>query len=165
MQKNHKYLTMNRKSIFENGDTCLNLKGIFKQRRKMNGRMAFEEPAFLPDRLLDYLDCCLDRFVLKERLFLSPKMSLPFLAGKLHTNRTYVSSAIHSLYGVRFNEFISVLRIEYSKKLLKIVNLDLENVASACGYLYASQFTKKFKEVEGVNPSLWRQFVMEDIEK
>lgn len=144
----------------------MNLRGIFKQ-RQVNGfqRKVMENSSLLPDKLLDYLDSCLDRFVLRERLFLNPEISIPFLADKLHTNRTYVSMAIHNLYGVRFSEFVSVLRIEYSKKLLKIFKLDLEQIASACGYQYASQFTKKFTEVEGMNPSVWRQFILENTEK
>ncbi len=148
---------MNVKSIFEDGDKILNLRGIFQQihERRQNRRI-MECDESLSERLLDYLDSCLNRFVLKERLFLRPDMSLSFLADKLHTNRTYVSLAVHNLYGVRFREFINVLRVEYSKNLLKTIRLDLGHVATACGFIYASQFTKTFTEVEGVNPSQWR---------
>lgn len=157
---------MNRQSIFENGDTVLNLRTIFRQlhNNRLHGTV-MENSSLLSENLLDYLDSCLDRFVLKDRLFLNPDISIPFLADKIHTNRTYISLAIHNLYGVKFSEFVSFLRIEYSKKLLKIFKLDLEHVASACGYMYASQFTKKFTEVEGMNPSTWRHFVAQSTEK
>ncbi len=148
---------MNVKSIFEDGDTILNLRGIFQQiHERRQNRRVMECDYSLSEKLLDYLDSCLNRFVLKERLFLSPDMSVSFLADKLHTNRTYVSSAIHNLYGVRFSEFVNVLRVEYSKKLLKIIRLDMEHVATASGFIYPSQYTKAFTKVEGMNPSQWR---------
>lgn len=155
---------MNRQSIFENGDQSLDLCAVFRQiRLDRRCRSVMESSALLSKRLLDNFENCLEHFVLKEHMFLNPKISITFLADKLHTNRTYVSCAIHSLYGVSFSEFVSVLRIEYSKNLLKKFRLNIECVASACGYQYVSQFSRKFTEVVGVTPSTWRQYVLDGI--
>lgn len=67
----------------------------------------------------------LDRKVKEEKLYLDPKASLPALAEKSGTNRTYASRAICTRFR-NFKDYINGLRIE---NLLQDIHDD------KCGYL------------------------------
>jgi AraC-like DNA-binding protein len=54
---------------------------------------------------------------LKNKLYLDPKLTLPGLAGRLKTSRTYLSSFINREYGMNFNRYVNVCRMKEVERL------------------------------------------------
>ena len=60
-------------------------------------------------------------------------------------------------YGVSFREYLNTLRIEHAKKLLMSEpNSSMVSISGRCGFYGANQFIRKFREMEGVTPTVWR---------
>lgn len=104
-------------------------------------------------------------FTLKERRtvhFTLPDFTLEKAAAHLYTNRTYLSILINSQFGVPFRDYINRLRIECAKELIRSQRSShLEDIALASGFSSGSQFSRKFKEIEGVTPNAWIRSMMQ----
>lgn len=84
-------------------------------------------------------------------------LSLNDLSMLLCTNRTYLSDYIKNVYHVSFRDWITDLRIDYAKSLMKSQpNLMILEVSEASGFVSKSHFTRTFKAKEGCTPSQWR---------
>lgn len=95
-------------------------------------------------------------FFKKEQPFLDPDLTLEQCADMMGTNRTYISLSLNSHYGKTFREYVNECRIAYAKKyILEHRNAKLEEVAEVSGFKSGAQFSRKFKEVEGVTPGTW----------
>lgn len=94
---------------------------------------------------------------LKEENYLSPGITIDRLSKDIGVNRTYLSSFINTSYQTNFNTWINGLRIEASKKIIQEDSrISLSEVADRVGFVDASQFSKRFKQLEGISPSQWR---------
>ena len=56
-----------------------------------------------------------------------------------------------------FTDFIAELRISMACKLLKTNNQSVIQIAYECGYKTLSNFNKKFKEITGTTPKMYRK--------
>lgn len=94
--------------------------------------------------------------MVRDRLFLQPSLSLGDVAGRLHTNKTYISKLVNNNYGVSFPDLLNALRVDYAQEyLLSHREARQEEVAKACGFLSASTFNNIFRKVAGVTPKMW----------
>ncbi|NLO98790.1 MAG: response regulator [Clostridiaceae bacterium] len=59
--------------------------------------------------------------------------------------------------GKTINQFITEIRIEKAKELLKDRQIKLYEIASLIGFSDANYFAKTFKKLEGINPSDFRE--------
>lgn len=90
--------------------------------------------------------------------FRKPGITLNELSLQLCTNRTYLSEYINSVYHVSFRDWISDLRIEYAKRLMKqSPQLKIHEVSETSGFLSISHFSRTFSEKEGCSPARWRK--------
>ena len=90
--------------------------------------------------------------------YTSPGLTIEELAGKLGTNRTYLSAYIKSTYHVSFREWIAGLRLEYAKRMLiEHQEWTIARISETSGVLSQSYFMKIFKEKEGCSPARWRK--------
>lgn len=91
-----------------------------------------------------------------EQPFLDSTLTMDKVASQLGTNRTYISLLINSQFGLSFRDYVNRLRINYAKDYIS-TNRDakLEDVALASGFSSGSQFSRKFKELEGITPHAW----------
>jgi len=95
-------------------------------------------------------------YIKDEQAFLDPGITLDQVAEHLRTNRTYISMIMNKEFGKSFREAINHCRIDYAKQyILEHRDAKLEEVADASGFTSGSQFSRKFKEVEGVTPINW----------
>lgn len=93
----------------------------------------------------------------KEQVYLDPMLTIESLADKLNTNRTYLSKLVNIKYGLPFRDYLSMVRIEYAQHLIRLEpDATFEYIASRSGFQSASQFNRKFREMTGVAPSVWR---------
>ena len=85
-------------------------------------------------------------------------LTIKELSEILHTNRTYLSAYIKTTYKMTFREWITDLRLEYAKNILKEhPEINIQKLAESSGFLSRSNFIKAFTEKEGCTPGKWKK--------
>ena len=85
-------------------------------------------------------------------------LTIKELSEILHTNRTYLSAYIKTTYKMTFREWITGLRLEYAKNILKEhPEINIQKLAESSGFLSRSNFIKSFTEKEGCTPGKWKK--------
>ena len=85
------------------------------------------------------------------------KITLDQLAEKFFINKYYLTKAFKEQYGQSINSYLLNLRITRAKQLLRFTDKTVEEIGLECGIGAAHYFSSKFKEVEGVPPSVYRE--------
>lgn len=94
--------------------------------------------------------------------YLRPRITIKELADALHTNRTYLSRYINTVYGMSYREWITGLRMEYAKqRMLRFPEQKMAEISETCGFLSLSHFMKAFKEREDCSPSKWKKMKLQ----
>ncbi len=95
---------------------------------------------------------------IKHEGFCKPGLTLNELSLQLCTNRTYLSEYINSVYHKTFRDWISDMRIEYAKRIMKQnPQMKLQEVSDSSGFLSLSHFSRIFSDKEGCSPARWRK--------
>ncbi|WP_312900659.1 helix-turn-helix domain-containing protein [Chryseobacterium taichungense] len=93
----------------------------------------------------------------KTEFYLNPNTTLAKVAVYLNTSPQNISEMINKNKGMNFSTYISLLRIEYIIRLLKddekYRTYKIAYLATVCGFISHSTFTKVFKNLKGVSPS------------
>lgn len=85
-------------------------------------------------------------------------LTIKELSKILYTNRTYLSDYIKTTYKMTFREWITSLRLEYAKNILKEhPEINIQKLAESSGFLSRSNFIKLFSEKEGCTPAKWKK--------
>ena len=85
-------------------------------------------------------------------------LTIKELSEILYTNRTYLSAYIKTTYKMTFREWITSLRLEYAKNILKEhPEINIQKLAESSGFLSRSNFIKSFTEKEGCTPGKWKK--------
>ncbi|MBO4538170.1 MAG: helix-turn-helix transcriptional regulator, partial [Erysipelotrichaceae bacterium] len=84
-------------------------------------------------------------------------ISLESLAQELNLNQTYVSSLFKEGAGINFKQYLTDVRIENAKRLLRETNMNISEIAFAVGYKNAFYFTSTFTAHEGIKPQEYRR--------
>lgn len=85
-------------------------------------------------------------------------LTIKELSEILYTNRTYLSAYIKTTYKMTFREWITSLRLEYAKNILKEhPEFNIQKLAESSGFLSQSNFIKLFSEKEGCTPAKWKK--------
>ena len=85
-------------------------------------------------------------------------LTIKELSKILYTNRTYLSAYIKTTYKMTFREWITSLRLEYAKNILKKhPEINIQKLAESSGFLSQSNFIKLFSEKEGCTPAKWKK--------
>jgi len=93
----------------------------------------------------------------KEQGFLNPTLTIEEIAHTLNTNRTYVSKLVNLYYGMSFRDYLSSKRLEYARQLMTDEpDASLDYIAVKSGFQSSTQFIRKFRETEGITPTLWK---------
>lgn len=106
-------------------------------------------------QLYDRISCIMER----DRLYRDRNLSVETLANILHTNRTYVSSAINQYAGMTFKNYVNSLRISEAVAILSDPDNDvpLKAVYAELGFNSTSTFYRVFQNATGVPPSQYRK--------
>lgn len=85
-------------------------------------------------------------------------LTIKELSEILYTNRTYLSAYIKTTYKMTFRKWITSLRLEYAKNILKEhPEINIQKLAESSGFLSQSNFIKLFSEKEGCTPAKWKK--------
>ena len=106
----------------------------------------------------------LEKYIISEKPFLNPDLTLSLLADNLNMLPRTLSQLINEYYNQNFYDYINTLRIEESKKLL----LDSSCKRTVLEILYEVGFNNKsayniaFKKVTGLTPTEFRKKFTEE---
>ncbi|MCS7463854.1 response regulator [Paenibacillus doosanensis] len=84
-------------------------------------------------------------------------ISLQQAADKVHLNKTYLSELFKKKMGVSFNDYLTHLRIEKVKELIRSGDSTIGMMAEQVGYPDGSYLTKVFKKATGMTPLEYKQ--------
>ncbi len=86
----------------------------------------------------------------------SKNLSLDEVADYVHLNPSYFSSVFKQSCGSSFKEYLNMVRIEESKRLLANTEYSIIDIAIATGFEDQSYFSKVFKKYTGLTPKQYR---------
>ena len=72
-------------------------------------------------------------------------------------NRSYLYTLFRTGVGMSPQQFLTTFRITKAAELLQLTQHPIESIALSCGYTDPLVFTKAFKQMKGVSPSVWRK--------
>jgi AraC-like DNA-binding protein len=102
----------------------------------------------------------------KGNKYLSNDISLAQLAFQFDTNTKYLSEVINQYKGKNFNSYINELRILYIVNKLKTdpiyLSYKVSYLAEECGFSTHSSFSAVFKNITGITPNVFIQFLTQD---
>ncbi len=85
-------------------------------------------------------------------------ISMKQMAMLCHLSESYFSRLFSKEMGENFGNYISRLKIDRSKELLRSSKLSVSQIAKAVGYHDTSHYIRLFKRYEGVTPTVYRQY-------
>ncbi len=88
---------------------------------------------------------------------LTADLSLSTQANLLNVNASYLSALFKKETGSTLTEYVSKKRVEHASFLLASTNLQIQDIAQACGVYDVNYFTKMFKKVTGKTPKEFRE--------
>ncbi len=78
------------------------------------------------------------------------------LAAALVKNRTYLCACFKEETGATVNDYITQIKMDEAKRLLRVTNKPLRSIAEQLGYSTQSYFQNVFKKATGVTPLEYR---------
>ena len=85
------------------------------------------------------------------------KITLDQLSHDFFINKYYLSKSFKEQYGVSISNYLLSVRITKAKQLLRFSDKTVEEIGIECGLGAPHYFSQRFKEVEGVPPSKYRE--------
>lgn len=96
----------------------------------------------------------------KALSFISKNFAMPLtleqVAKEVHLNPSYFSTIFKKSCGSSFKEYLNLVRIEESKRLLSNTDYSIIDIAIAVGFEDQSYFCKVFKKYTGLTPTGYR---------
>lgn len=105
----------------------------------------------------------IEHIIISERLYLNPNLKLNDLAGKLNLSEGYISQ-LFSSQSKSFNEYINILRINESLKMLKDQSFNSYTITSIgleSGFNSKSSFYTAFKKHIGKTTNAYKKLVQD----
>ena len=94
---------------------------------------------------------------ISRKNFQNENLSIRYFSEKYFVNASYLGQLFKRRVGISFNRYISEIRHEESKRLLRNTNMKIYEIAKSVGYKDANYFAAKFEEKEGVWPTNYRE--------
>lgn len=86
----------------------------------------------------------------------SSRVTLDELSKAFYINKYYLTRVFKEQYGQSITNYLTSLRITHAKQLLRFSDKTVEEIGLECGLGALHYFSRVFKEVEGVAPSVYR---------
>jgi AraC-like DNA-binding protein len=91
------------------------------------------------------------------RAKLSYSISVSELATECRLSSSHFSRAFKQTTGITPHHWLMRMRVEHAKDLLRQTNIELVDIALACGFADQSHFSRVFFRAEGQTPGRWRR--------
>ncbi|GEM_PF-622190 len=99
----------------------------------------------------------IDRIIAEIRAHYTEDISLSEYALKYDMSLASLSSQLKEKLSMNYSDYLTSLRLQRAKTLLKEPNLSIQEIAEQSGYTDYFYFTKVFKKAEGISPSKYRK--------
>lgn len=121
-----------------------------------------DESDDLPQPVREILESDFEKYVKENNLFLKRDITAQAVADDLQVTKPELSRYLEVVYGMSFQSYINMLRVEYAEQYL-ISNEDVtqREIASVCGFSSASAFNTAFSRLTGVTPKIWKDRYLE----
>ncbi|WP_059172324.1 helix-turn-helix domain-containing protein [Bacillus sp. FJAT-27445] len=87
----------------------------------------------------------------------SEKLTLNYLASKIHINSAYLSRKFHEEVGIGFSEYLNEYRLrEAQKMLIEYPDLSISTISEKCGFNSQHYFSQIFRKATGQSPRDYR---------
>lgn len=93
------------------------------------------------------------------------KLTLKKISEMTHINYYYLSSHFNDICGDTFNDYITVLRIFKSEKMLLTTNASISSIVYACGFSSPKFYYAAFKSLYGMTPKEHRKRIAQHNEQ
>ena len=103
--------------------------------------------AQLTGQILDFL----------QREYANSELTLSYTADHFYITSSYLSTFFKENVGDTFLNYLTRLRVEHAKELIRTTNLSMGEIALRVGYASGNTFTRIFKKVEGITPTQYRE--------
>lgn len=104
----------------------------------------------------------LKNFMVSEKPFLNPNLTLQQLASELEISTHYLSQIINKNFNLNFFDYINQFRVEEFKVKIKdpkFENYSFLGIALDCGFNSKSAFNRIFKKITNLTPSQYKAAV------
>ncbi len=136
---------LNRLGADENAEDCSEFLRNLEQRAAM---LHDDMRHRVNPQILEAIDCM--------NAHLSEKIYAHELSCIIGYHPAYFSNLFKHEVGIGYSEFLTELRINRAKELMRETNASLQDIAEQCGFPDLPYFSQKFKRAEGMTPSQWR---------
>ena len=82
---------------------------------------------------------------------------LDIIAEELELSKDYIGKLFKNKIGITLNEYSTILKMEYGKKLLKTTNKKVYEISEELGYSTVDYFSKLFKNYTSLTPVQYRK--------
>jgi len=89
--------------------------------------------------------------------FTDPELSISAIAEAFDMATARLSLAFKDEMNMSPLEYLTLLRVEYSKQLLCMTEHSIKDIAMSVGYYDASSFIRRFKQMTGMTPLQYRR--------
>lgn len=115
------------------------------------------------DRLSSYQVCRRLLAYVDENI--TSDLSLKSIAKALNIVPCYVSSVFSKNFNMTLNHYIGTKRIAMAKTMLISTLKPMSEIAYECGFSSVRSFNRRFKELEGMPPTQYRESFMNPVKK
>lgn len=109
------------------------------------GKLKEDRPNELIEKMLDYIN--------KNY---GTDLSLKSISKEFFVNSSYLGQLFKKDVGDSFNDFLSRVRVENAKKLLKTTDLKVYEISEKVGFKDVQYFYKVYKKITGIHPTSLR---------
>lgn len=83
-------------------------------------------------------------------------INLKSIAARYYMNPVYLGQLFKKTYGTYFNEYVLQLRVSEAKRLLRLTDLRIYEIADRIGFNNAEYFVSQFEKLEHMTPTEYR---------
>lgn len=102
----------------------------------------------------------IERLIVEMKAYMNENyaenISLTSLSREFNISPSYLSILFREITSEHFSDYLTNIRIQKGKELLKNTDLRIKEIAAQIGYRDAYYFSSVFKKVTGVNPTQYR---------
>ncbi|MGF6947594.1 two-component system response regulator YesN [Neobacillus sp. B4I6] len=91
------------------------------------------------------------------QLHYNESLTLKNIADKVYLSPSYFSKSFKEEIGMTFVEYLSWIRVQKSKNMLRMTSLPIDVIANNTGFANSSYFATTFKKIEGKTPTQYRE--------
>lgn len=88
------------------------------------------------------------------------KLTLEEVAGYLFITPNYLCSMFKKVTGISFVDYITKLKVQKAKKMLRNSSYRIKDISEQLGYNDYTYFCKVFKKIEGITPLEYRKNIV-----